>query len=46
MIYAAFMGALIIGFVAGILVGRKNRNKIEQAMRKADRLKRKMDDMK
>lgn len=46
MIYAALIGALIIGFVAGILVGRKNKNKVEQAMAEADKLKKRMDNMK
>lgn len=46
MFIAGLILGLIAGFIAGVLVGRKNKGKVEQAMAEADRLRKKLDDMK
>lgn len=50
MVYIAFAVILIIVFAAGVLVGRKNKGKGDQAFlaanAEADRLKKKLDNMK
>lgn len=40
-----FVTGVVVGFAAGILIGRRNKNKVEQAVAEAERLKRKIDNM-